>query len=317
MSNYNNIYLKLQAIMLSIIISSSSIGLVGCSRNEEPMELTYTVENAVEKKDIIEYEPVIASFAKRKKDIEIKYYIDFNQLKDTPRVAIKTEDMIKMTDEELKKSNYNKDYVYPIRELKLTSENIIKNINSGYTAMTTRTFRQNNNIPIPNCYKWAENYFGIGFNENISTIKYSIQELEGIYGNEYVYYDFIITFNDVINVPSSKALGLSEEQRNKYGMQKPIKKGDFLHYKAIFIKRVKSDGNYYFELIANSYSGMGEDCNNIKDEIKNNLDNVYKTISTIKDNNDEKSKTFNNKKDLETYILNNNNDKAKVKKKNN
>ena len=166
MSNYNNIYLKLQAIMLSIIISSSSIGLVGCRRNEEPMELTYTVENAVEKKDIIEYEPVIASFAKRKKDIEIKYYIDFNQLKDTPRVAIKTEDMIKMTDEELEKSNFNKDYVYPIRELKLTSENIIKNINSGYTAMTTRTFRQNNNIPIPNCYKWAENYFGIGFNEN-------------------------------------------------------------------------------------------------------------------------------------------------------
>ena len=225
--------------------------------------------------------------------------------------------MIKMTDEELEKSNYNKDYVYPIRELKLTSENIIKNINSGYTAMTTRTFRQNNNIPIPNCYKWAENYFGIGFNENISTIKYSIQELEGIYGNEYVYYNFNITFNDVINVPSSKALGLSEEQRNKYGMQKPIKKGDFLNYKAIFIKRAKSDGNNYFELIANSYSGMGEDCNNIKNEIKNNLDKVYKTISTIKDNNAEKSKTFNNKKDLETYILNNNNDKAKVKKKNN
>ena len=179
--------------------------------------------------------------------------------------------------------------------------------------MTTRTFRQNNNIPIPNCYKWEENYFGIGFNENISTIKYSIQELEGIYGNEYVYYDFNITFNDVINVPSSKALGLSKEQRNKYGMQKSIKKGDFLNYKAIFIKRVKSDGNYYFELIANSYSGMGEDCNNIKNEIKNNLDKVYKTISTRKDNNDEKSKKFNNKKDLKTYILNNNNDKAKVK----
>lgn len=103
--------------------------------------------------------------------------------------------------------------------------------------MTTRTFRQNNNIPIPNCYKWAENYFGI-------------------------------TFNDVINVPSSIAYGLSEEQRNKNGIQKSIKKGDFLHYKAIFIKRVKSDRN---------------------------------------------SKTFNNKKDLETYILNNNNDKAKVK----
>ncbi len=49
---------------------------------------------------------------------------------------------------------------------------------------------------------------------------------------------------------------------------------------------------------------MGEDCNNIKNEIKNNLD-------------DENSKTFNSKKELETYILNNNNDKAKVKKKNN
>lgn len=316
MSNYNNICIRLKAIVLSIIICSTSIGLEGCSNKKEMVETTYSVENAIEKKDIIEYAPAIASFAKRKKDIEIKYYIDFNQLKDTPKVAIKTEDMIKMTDEELKKSNYNKDYVYPIRELKLTSESIIKNINSGYTTMTPRTFRQNNNIPIPNCYKWAENYFGIGFNENISTIKYSVQELEGIYGNEYVYYDFNITFNDVINVPNSKAFGLNEEQRNKYGMQKPIKKGDFLHYKALFIKRLDNEGNNYFELLANSYSGMGEDCDNIKNELKSNLDNVYKTISTIKD--DKQSKTFNNKNELENYILNNNDDnKSKVKKKNN
>lgn len=305
-----NLKKKVGAIALSIVLGVTTLGLTGCSKDakeETKDNVVYTVEDVIDDYNVLDYH---TSYAKIKKDAVCENYVDLNQLPDCSATSIMTGDMVGMSEEELANTNYKLDYVYPVRELKLSSGGVIENIGTGYTSMTTATFRHDRAIIIPDCYKWAENYFGSGFDSYLSTINYTLQELKGINGNYYVNYDFNIEFNEDINVPGGITFDASNEFYQKYGTQKSIKEGDSLNYKALYIMRYDQDNNKIFDLLADEQTGMGSDSENVQLKVKHNYGNVYKNIESLDRNNE--SKEFSSMDEFEDFIF----DKRKVKTRN-
>ncbi len=255
-----NLKNKIGVITLSIILGATSLGLTGCAKKDtkETKPVTYTVEDAnYERKVILNYPMGIETHATVNEDAVIEKYIDYSVIEG------------EQTSPEL---------VYPLREIHFTSQELG---DKDYKNMTVATFAHDNNIVIPNCYKWAEGYFGKKFSHSIGTIKYDIEELEGVYHNHYLSYEYTIKFKKSINLPTPVTYFEDNEFFEKYGEQKSIQKGDELKYKVLYRIVPTEDNRIVLQTIANEFEGMGEDSYNIKEQIKNNYTDAYKNITEL------------------------------------
>lgn len=308
----NNIKKRIGAIVLSVVLGATTLGLSGCakeSKDDSKEQVTYTVEDA--NKDnysgsIFDLSPFYASHTTKDKDAVYENYVDLRELPEGSATSMGTSDMLDMTEEELNATNYKIDYVHSVRELNLSSAGLIENIGTEYKAMGPATFRKKRDyLIVPDCYKWAEDCFNEGFNENLSTINYSVEELKGINGNIYVNLDFNITFKKDIAVPKNYLYNSDTEFCQKYGIQKPIKKGDTLSYQVLHL--ISSDGikftknNITFHLLADEQTGMGADSDNVVNGLKHNYNDVYKSISSL--GREKEDKTFNNMDEFEDFVF--------------
>lgn len=283
-----NLKKKAGVIVLSLALGTSAGTMTGCSKDkgEYQNKVTYTVEDAnIDHKVILDYPAGVDRVADIKDDVVIEKYVDYNNI-DSEREGI--------------------DYVYTLREAHLTSKELF---NGKGKAMTAATFSHDNNIMIPNCYKWAESYFGEGFIKPISDINYNIYELKGLDGNYYIDYEYNIKFKKDINLPGGVSYLYDREPYITYGDQEPIKKDDELNYKALYKVNYNQEANKIeFVTLADQFTGMGEDSENIKNEVKNNYSSAYKDISTL---GMKESKEFSNILDMEFDLYENHNSKVR------
>lgn len=73
-----------------------------------------------------------------------------------------------------------------------------------------------------------------------------------------------------------------------------------MNYKSLYIERIDKNGEIYYELVANEYSGMGVDCNNISENVKSNYNDVYKDINLLINN--EETLKFKSNEELKKYL---------------
>ena len=318
----NNMKKRIGAIVLSVVLGATTLGLSGCakeSKDDSKEQVTYTVEDANDNHPSIHDSifcntTVYARLTTKDKDAVYENYVDIRELPENSATYMETSDMLDMTEEELNATNYKIDYVCPVRELNLSSAGLIENIGKKYKSIGSTIFERESDATfptciVPNCYKWAEDLFGKGFNKNLSTINYSVEELDGKNGNAYVNYDFNITFNEDIDVPNNDLYlyNPNTEFCQKYGMQKDIKKGDTLNYKALYIIRFNSITDRYkkenlkFDLLADEQTGMGADSDNVVNGLKHNYNDVYKSISSL--GREKEDKTFNNMDEFEDFVF--------------
>ena len=291
---------KVKALVLAGTLGISVIGFSGCTKQNNESDIVYTVKDANKDNSnkYIDYSGALDTYTTSNNDAVYENYVDIRNLNNNAVSYITTNDMFNMSDEDLEKTNYKIDYVYPVRELNLTS-NI--EVGTKYSSMTRATFMCDHNIVIPDCYKWASSRFSNDFNDNVSDIWYSYQELKGINGNYYLNYDFDMRFNKDI-ILSGNVLN------SEYGVQESIKNGDELHYNALYVL----DNNNNLVLIADEQTGMGSNCDNVKKTVMYNYNDIYKKISEL-DN--KETKTFTDMDEFKDYIFNENINKVKNLKK--
>ncbi len=295
------------ALALSTVIAVASFGATGCEKAKTADDkyqsgVEYIIENGNEYKDeyFYNYTPTELRLFKSEEDAEYEMFVDIRELPDKTASTIMTSDMVGMSEEELEQTNYGIDYVYPTKTLKVTSENPIKSIGTGYTSMATGFFRWDYskiyNVHIPDPYMWAKSCFGERFNDNLATIKYSLEELEGINGNSYLNINFKITFKKDIPQPQ-----ISSEFIEKYGVQEPIYAGDSLTYKALYRVDYYDQEKRTGKLIADKQTGMGSTHPSITDNIMNNYDEVYKSVASL--GKEKETKSFESEEEFFDYIF--------------
>ena len=282
-----NLKKRVGALALSIALGATSFGITGCvndKQNDSKNNIKYTVEEGNNRPEyIINYSSSLLSRAKSNDDAVYENYVNLSNL------AI----------DDINDLENDIDYVYPTRSLKL-SNSIKDSFGMEYAAFPTGVFKWSRDKIVPDSYRWAENYFGEEFNNNLSTIKFSIDELKSNNDNYYVNCDLNITFDKDIDIPNGIKYLDNNNFYETYGMQKPIKKGDKLNYKALYLLDYDENGNKKLILIADEQTGIGSDCDNIKNNVKHNYNDVFKSLSSI----EIESKTFSNEEEFEEYLDN-------------
>ena len=212
--------------------------------------------------------------------------MDLRQLPDADANYVTNGSMVGTSLEELENSNFKRDFVYTTRELNITSKYFFENLISRYYSASTSSFYNGiDMICIPDCYKWA--YNDLKKAKNKRDVYLSIKELEGINGKSYIDYSIKNKFNE--DIDSSSYNGNMSQLVKEYGKQKPIKKGDVLEFKALTLL-VDRGTNVDETIIANSKTGMGSNCKNVKENIKDNYNIIIKPIDTL--DNAKKNLTF-------------------------
>ena len=132
---------KIKSLILIGTLGASIIGFSGCAKqsNDNHNEIVYTVKDA--NKDIpfkyIDYKGILDTYTTSNDDAIYENYVDIRLLNNENVNYITSNDMFNMSEEELEKTNYKIDYVYPVRELNLTS-NI--EIGTKYTSNPLSSF---------------------------------------------------------------------------------------------------------------------------------------------------------------------------------
>ena len=281
------------AIVLTVMVAVTSFGINDCARHPKHTSNVYTVkktEQQIHQEDdchITKYGRVFGKIDKV--DEKYAYYdrvVDLNTISDSLPNSIFT-DLKNM-----------KDYVYTVREGGFVNHLFVKNKTKSfmlddidYDVYTTAAFRRYGNFILPDAYKWAENIITPGSNEKDIDEVIRLEELSSISGNKYLLYDYVmVARNDI-----SKSF-VNEEYIEQYGMPQSIKEGDFIRYKALFYV---NDNNLI--LLACKQSGIGSNCNNVKDENVGNFEEIIKPISIL--DQDRKKQKFNNNDEFIKYIL--------------
>lgn len=289
---------KTAAIMISLVLGmTSTLGLSGCKKQEESdNQVVYTVpknsRGTSTEVDILTGSAEMHLKETNKKQQEYKYVVDLNKLEDdTYSYYYILGKHTNLSDEELKKTNYKKDYLYSVRSgifvdnLRTKFTNDLK----GEDTISEGWSRGNTTLIVPDSYKWAEKLLLNYYTNADTTI--IIDELHGHNGNNYVYYECKIEFPRDIK----GEIKVDEEFYEKYGWQRGINKGDTIHYKALYLV-VKDE----LKVIASEQTGIGSDCDNVKKELKGNINEIMMPISEL--GNDKKSKEFENYDEFRDYI---------------
>ena len=293
------------AIALSTTLGVNALTLDGCATKVTDDKITYTVEdgNSYPDEVVYEFSPLYQTFTKHKTDAVYENYVDLRSLPENLYLADISGEMLSLSEEELDKSNYKLDFVYPASELYLTSSIGTDNVDSRYKVVTDAAFICEHEFVLPDCYAWAKKYFGTKFNDNISDMSYSMVELHGINGNYYLNYNYHIDFDKDIEHPFLNEVP-GQPMFDKYGKQRDIKKGDSLDYSALYIYVQSNDNqenNFKWVKIADKQTGMGSDSSNVVDTILGNYDDIYKSIASL--NREDESKKFKSTRDFYDYIF--------------
>lgn len=306
-----NLKKKVGVIVLSLALGTSAAVMTGCSKDngEESAsnEIVYTVEKtdeleAYEKDTRILVYPLSQNVKIKNNDVaEYDRYIDLSVLSD--------EDLEKINIVQPGRDfqdNYLVDYVYTVRDGGYTNNIFPKEPMKStlredidYATYTRATFN-GAEMTLPNPYKWAEKIFGHGSNEEKTDEAITIEELYGVNGNHYLYYDYMVSAKQKIDAPFIT----DQDYIKKYGFAESIKEGDYIHYQGIYLAK---DGK--LELLANKQTGMGSDSDNVKETIKGNFDELMKPISSLE--NAEGSQTFENSYSFDRFVFGYTNEKVR------
>ena len=204
---------------------------------------------------------------------------------------------VDMSVDELEIRDYTLDYVYPMRELNVTSRSAIECLNDKYTHLDPDAFKTNYGIQIPDSHRWASKLFNEGFDPSISDINCTVEELKGVYGTYYINFVYEITFKCDIDVPEKAAKDYFEY----FGKQEPIKKGDTLRYKSmnlIYFQNGKKESMFFTDKL----EGMGTNLGNRTKGAYGNYDDLLISISSLTNNAEDKR--FSNPGEFENYVFN-------------
>ena len=319
---YDNLKTKAGTVALSLMLGTTSLGITGCELNDENFEShpLYIVEKADKQLHFEEKHNYIKKLAKSGDHIYVdsfktancKYYVDLGILDEDIKsynrgqAEEKTEKSIIDEGYEYNKDlkndgYYKKDFLYQVRHMNFSTSYDSIQVNKG--LIDQEEFLSKCAIVIPDSYKYLlENeavYKTIGGNFK-GTLSYT--ELYSISGTRYFVYETSISAKKDIIVPFSFA----RDYINEYGIQKRIKKGDKITYKALY--EIKPDNK--LNLIADQQEGIGSNCENVTEKVKNNFNKIYRPIAEI--NNDDRSNEYNNTDEMYQDIY-----KATIRKRTN
>ena len=292
---------KIAPISLTIIMGVSMLGFTGCSKKDNTSEVKYKVEKTdkdkeEEKDDSVldNYEIILApSKQTNKQYAEYDHYIDLGKLN---------------IDESLYRyiSNYNsvgkdKDLIYPVGYLNYTTS-MIDGAKLDNAAVTSSYFKNNSSIIWPDSLKWARKYYdnpNMYFNKAVTgqfvgSIRFT--EYQSLTGDKYLYKESRL---DVKNDIREKYMTVYDYDADD------LNENDYISNKSLY--KINSDNSLI--LIANKQEGVGSDSENVKGSIINDLDNIFKPISSLINS---KSIEFSDKEELEDYVYEND---SKVKQK--
>ena len=297
----NNIKKRIGAFTLSLVMGVTGLGFTRCSKQNDisgSKEITYSVEKD---ENQIEYEQnsrIINNCLEQFMETDNEKYAEYDRFIDLNKIDDQDKDKVliyELNDQE--NDNYLIDYVYPIREgyfinNLFPSEKMREFIyaDKSYKEMTTKTFSDYSLLITPYKYKWSEGIFVKGANKAKVDESIRIEELSGLNGNLYLYYEYIAAAKQDIDAPVEQ----NEKYNETYGFPERIREGDYIKYQALY---VVNDNK--LELLANNQTGLGSELENVKSSIKGNLNELIKPISSIKG---AESKDFDNSYDFDRYI---------------
>ncbi len=308
-----NLRKKVGTIALSFVLGVTSLGFTGCSKekaeDKTSNEIVYIVEKDDEQKECEKDTAILTNSLsqnvniKNEKFAEYDRYVDLNHLSDLDLDKV---NIYEMNNQE--NDNYLIDYVYTVRDggylntymPKDTLKQFLKD-DVDYDNYTTATFN-NSEMIMPYPYKWAEGIFGNGGNREKTDEAITIEELYGINGNHYLYYDYTVVANQKISAPFE----VPQEYIKEYGFPEPIKEGDYIHYEGLYLAN-----NGKLELLANKQTGIGSDSENVKKSLKGNLDDVLKPISSLE--NAKPSEEFEDNYQFDKFVFGKTNAKVRVR----
>ena len=309
-----NLKKKVGAIALSVVLGVTTLGMTGCTKETKvaTSDVVYTVEKTEAQKEyekcsrIISFKPLVDNI-----DIVDKDFANYDRVVDLSIISDNLPNSIETNDDLFEDdSEYLKDYVYIIRDGGFVNHVFKKDktkefLEDGkdYDTFTTATFKGNGNFVLPNPYKWSENKFSPGASETYADEIIKLEELYGVNGNRYLHYEYIICARkDITEFDADK------KYIEKYGLPEQIKEGDYIDYEAIYYVNDKNE----LTLLADKQTGIGSDCDNVKNEVKGNLDEVFKPISAL--GKDKKSQEFSDSTEFEKFVFGIEDNKSKVRK---
>ena len=149
--------------------------------------------------------------------------------------------------------DYGKELLYVNKAKNYTSE-IIKDFTEENTiAMSSRFFYDYASYILPDCYKYASEKF----NGNLCEYNIKVKEFMSNKGRRYLLYETNLEFKREPNYPTPLILFEGQEK---------IRKGDYINCKRLYREDYVSGAtpNRALTFVAFSQTGMGSDCDNVK-----------------------------------------------------
>ncbi|MBQ2639860.1 MAG: hypothetical protein IJF92_03765 [Bacilli bacterium] len=301
-----NIKNSLGAVSLSIVLGTMSLGgLTGCSKDgkfkSDYSSTVYSVDKSDDQKAFENIRFINSDYDSNENKIDDKYanydrYIDFNKIK-------------KFVDFGYDYTNKNLDYVYPYKTCNYQSHNFekdkiktFKNGNRKYSTMSTAMFIGNGVMYLPRSLKWAEDKFGPVLHDHNVDQLVEMEYLAGANGNLYMHYEYTVAARKRMNAPGN----VDGSYIKKYGLPKDIKKGDYIHYEALYLYNPEKSK---FITICDKQTGIGSKEINVTEKVFNNYDDVIKPITNKKEKSE--SESFDSNTEFKEFIY----DKGQVKQK--
>ena len=304
--NFKNMRKRLGAVGLSVVLSTVGIGgLSGCSKDgkfkSDYSSTVYTVEKSDDQKAFENIRFVASDHDSNGNKIDDKYanydrYIDFNKIK-------------KFVDLGYDYTHQNLDYVYPYKtcnyknhEFERDKIKTFKNDNRDYSTMSPAMFVGNGVMYLPKSLKWAEDKFGPVLHDHSIDQLIEMEYLAGANGNLYMHYEYTVAARKRMNAPGN----VDGSYIKKYGLPKDIKKGDYIHYEALYLYNAEKSK---FITICDKQTGIGSKEINVTEKVFNNYDEVIKPITKKKE--ESKSEFFDSNTEFKEFVY----DKGQVKQK--
>ena len=292
---------KVAPISLVVIMGVSMLGFTSCSKKEDTSKVKYVVEKSKKDKQQEKHDSVLSNYEvilspsteNNKNYAEYDHYIDLGKLN---------------IDEHLYRyiSNHNtigkdKEFVYPVGHLNYTTS-MVDGVKLDSGAVTSSYFKTYSSIIWPDSLEWARKYYddsNMYFNKAVTgqfVGEICLTEYRSLTGETYIYQESRL---DIKNDIREKYLTMYDYDADD------LNKDDYILNKSLY--KINNDNSLV--LIANKQEGVGSDSENVKGSIVNDLDTIFKPLSSLKyDENIE----FSDKDELEDYLYD---DEKKVKNK--